>query len=185
MNQIAHPSGSLARIDGNEFAIIFPNRLEEDLIQTAKQIIQLLNQPFVIDGYELFLTVNIGVSMYPNGSNGVECLVKNASFAMHQSKAAVKNGFQMHTSNMLNSSGKKLVLKSDLRRALKDEEFFLFFQPRIDPKLDKIIGAEALIRWNHPKFGVVPPLEFIPLAEEEGLIGQIGVSGALQCLFAK
>ncbi len=174
LNQIAHTSGSLARIDGNEFAIIFPNRLEEDLIQTAKRIIQLLNQPFVIDGYELFLTVNIGISMYPNGSNGVECLVKNASFAMHQSKAAVKNGFQMHTSNMLNSSEKKLVLKSDLRRALKDEEFFLFFQPRIDPKLDKIIGAEALIRWNHPKFGVVPPLEFIPLAEEEGLIGQIG-----------
>lgn len=175
LNKIAHTSGFLSRVDGNEFAIILPNVLEEHLVHTANRIIQLLTQPFVIDGYELFLTVNIGISMYPNGSNGVECLVKNASFAMHQSKASVKNGFQVHSSNMLNSSEKKLILKSDLRRALKEEEFFLFFQPRIDPRLDKIIGAEALIRWNHPKFGVVSPLEFIPLAEEEGLIGQIGV----------
>ncbi len=174
LNQMAHPAGSLARIDGNEFAIIFPNVSERDLVNTAQRIIQLFKQSFVIDGYELFLTVNIGMCMYPDGCNGVQCLVKNASFAMHQSKAAVKNGYQLHTSSTLNSSEKKLILKSDLRRALKDEEFFLFFQPRIDPKLDKIIGAEALIRWNHPKFGVISPLDFIPLAEEEGLIGQIG-----------
>ncbi|MBB6446108.1 sensor domain-containing protein [Bacillus benzoevorans] len=174
LNQFVHPEGTLFRIDGNEFAVILPKIAEEDLVNGAKSIIHLFSQPFAIDGYELFLNVNIGMCIYPDGCKGFTCLIKNASFAMHQTKAAVKNGYLLHSNHMLNSLEKKWVLKNDLRRALKEEEFFLFFQPRIDPRLDKIIGAEALIRWNHPKFGVVSPLEFIPLAEEEGLIGQIG-----------
>lgn len=174
LNQFAHPAGTLFRIDGNEFAIILPNMAEKDLVKAAKRIIHLFSLPFAIDGYELFLNINIGMCIYPDGCEGATCLIKNASFAMHQAKAALKNSYQLHSKNSLNSSEKKLVLKSDLRRALKEEEFFLYFQPRIDPKRDKIIGAEALIRWNHPKFGIVSPLEFIPLAEEEGLIGLIG-----------
>lgn len=174
LNQFAHPEGTLFRIDGNEFAIIYLNISESNLVEAAKTIIHLFSEPFIIHGYELFLNVNIGLSMCPKVCDGVKCIVKNAFYAMHQSKASMKNGYQLHANHMLDGSKRKLMLKSDLRRALQKNEFFLYYQPRIDPKLDRIIAAEALIRWNHPAFGVISPLEFIQLAEEEGVIGPIG-----------
>lgn len=174
LQQILLSAQGLARIDGNEYAIILPNISERDLIQLAKRIIQQFAQPFFIGEYELYVKVSIGMSMYPDDSNSVEDLMKNASLAMNYSKAAAPNDYQLYSDNIQNQSKKELILKSDLRKALKENEFFLYFQPRIDPKSDAIIGAEALIRWKHPKYGVISPLEFIPLAEEEGLIGQIG-----------
>ena len=140
----------------------------------AQDILRLFEQPFSINEYELYLTTNIGISMYPDSGDTIHSLMEHANSALYQAKEYGTNTYQISSPNRNIESYKRFTLKNDFRKAVKNNEFFLVYQPRINPKNNKIIGAEALIRWEHPKWGVVSPNEFISLAEEEGLICLIG-----------
>lgn len=174
LNRFVDNEGILSRLEGYEFAIIFPNISNEHMNHVAQEILRLFEQPFSINEYELYLTTNMGISMYPDSGDTLHSLIEHANSALYQAKEFGTNMYQISSPNMNIGSYKRFTLKNDFRKAVKNHEFFLVYQPRINPKTNKIIGAEALIRWEHPKWGVVSPNEFISLAEEDGLISMIG-----------
>ncbi|WP_159433403.1 EAL domain-containing protein [Bacillus tuaregi] len=166
--------GIVSRFDGVEFTILLPDYADSDIDKISEDILHLFEQPFFIHEYELFLTANIGISFYPESGQTVQALMKNAYSAVHQANENGPNKYQVFSSKLNIVSYKRFTLTNDLRRALKNNEFFVSFQPRVDVRTNKIIAAEALVRWNHPKWGIVGPFEFISLAEKNGLIGQLG-----------
>ena len=174
LNRFIDKKGILSRIEGYEFAIIFPNISNGQINNIAQEIVLLFEQPFSIYDYELYLTTNLGISIYPDSGDTVLSLMQNANSALYQAKEFGINTFQICSPNMSIGSYKRFTLQHDFRKAVKNKEFFVVYQPRINPKTNKIIAAEALIRWEHPNWGVVSPNEFITLAEEVGLIGSIG-----------
>ena len=174
LNRFVDNKGIISRIEGYEFAIIFPNIANGQINKIAQELLLLFEQPFSINDFELYLTTNMGISIYPESGDTVLGLKQNANSALYQAKEFGINTFQICSPNMSIGSYKRFTLQNDFRKAVKNKEFFVVYQPRINPKTNKIIAAEALIRWEHPNWGVVSPNEFITLAEEEGLIGSIG-----------
>lgn len=175
LNNIRRLKDFVSRIGGDEFTVILPNLKELDEIHdVAQDILKLFELPFRVDNYELFITTSIGISLYPYGSNNIQDLVKNADLAMYRAKDEGKNKYQIFSPTMNISTYKKFTLQNDLRKAVQEKNIFLLYQPRVDSKSNKIVGAEALARWKHPEWGVVSPEEFITLAEESGLINTIG-----------
>ncbi len=168
-------SETIARFGGDEFTLLLPqvNNLEE-ATQHAQKIIELLALPFKLNNHELHVTTSIGMAFYPEDGENSEILLKNAETAMYRAKEQGRNNFQLYASVMNVSAFKQLLMENSLRRALEKEEFVVYYQPQIDIKTNKIIGAEALVRWQHPDLGLVFPTEFIGLAEETGLIVPIG-----------
>lgn len=174
LNRFVDKKGIISRIEGYEFAIIFPSIANGQINNIAHELLLLFEQPFSINDFELYLTTNMGISIYPESGDTVLGLKQNANSALYQAKEFGINTFQICSPNMSIGSYKRFTLQNDFRKAVKNKEFFVVYQPRINPKTNKIIAAEALIRWEHPNWGVVSPNEFITLAEEEGLIGSIG-----------
>ncbi|WP_318507837.1 EAL domain-containing protein [Bacillus sp. T3] len=165
--------GILFRLNGKEFAIIFPD-LDKNIKKVTKELVQLFKQPFLINEFEHYLNCNIGVSVYPDSSTNIKHVIKHAFSALYQAREKGKDHYQIFSPNMDIETYKRFSLMKDLRKAVKNNEFFLVYQPRIDAKTDLIVGAEALVRWKHPKWGLVSPVEFITLAEEGGFIHSIG-----------
>lgn len=164
----------LARMGGDEFAFLIRDLNEvEQSVTVAKRIIDSLDEPFIVDDYELFVTASLGITIYPNDGADVKTLLKKADTALHRAKAMGKNNFQVYTSSMSIESFKQYQLERDLRKAIKNNELFIYYQPKVDSKTLKIVSAEALLRWEHPEWGMVSPREFIPLAEENDLIFKI------------
>lgn len=166
---------TVARLGGDEFVIILPERLDERLTTgVVERIMSAVAEPLVVDGHEFVLGCSIGVSVYPSDGEEPEILVKNADIAMYRAKETGRNNFQFYTAEMNERLLERLRIENDLRNALERGEFVLHYQPQIDQSTGKPVGMEALIRWQHPSRGMIPPLRFIELAEETGLIIPIG-----------
>ncbi|KTD24726.1 sensory box protein, GGDEF family protein, LssE [Legionella lansingensis] len=166
---------TLARLGGDEFVMVIPGLTkEENVITVTQKFLNLFSQPFQIAGHEFTLTTSIGVSIYPTDGTTLNTLLKNADLAMYHAKEQGGNQFKLYTPKLNQLSNKQLQRESQLRYAIANQEFFLVYQPQFDIQTHRLLGMEALIRWQHPKKGVILPLEFIPIAEESGLIVPIG-----------
>ncbi|WP_293932629.1 EAL domain-containing protein [Iodobacter sp.] len=165
----------LARIGGDEFTILLENAVcLERVGLVAEGLRQALIQPCLINGQELFVSCSIGVSVYPCDGKTPAALLKNADVAMYRAKETGKNNVQFFAANMNEMAFEHLMMENGLRHALDRQQFCLHYQPKIDLESGCLSGLESLIRWNHPSLGLVPPVSFIPLAEESGLIVAIG-----------
>lgn len=164
----------IARIGGDEFNVVLSNTNREKAIAVAESIMESFKQPFFIDSYELFMTASIGLSIFPYDGEEVHSLMKSADAALYRAKEQGINNLRLYHSGMNILSYRAFVLQNDLRKAIDRDELSLYYQPRLDLETNQIISAEALIRWHHPNWGMVLPAEFIQLAEESGLIVDIG-----------
>lgn len=176
MAEVMYEIDTVSRVGGDEFLILVHNIQDShDAAPIVRKIMKSLQQPFTLNGQEIYITASIGVAMYPDDGATADDLMKNADAAMHRAKEDLGRGnYQFFCEDMNSLAMHKLVLEGDLRRALEHGEFHLHFQPQVDIASNTIIGAEALIRWNHPKRGNIPPAEFIPAAESSGMIEAIG-----------
>ena len=166
---------SLSRFGGDEFTVLLTELQQaEDAAVVAQRIQAELEKPFEVEGHEFIITSSIGIAIYPNDGEDAEALVKNADAAVHFAKTEGRNNYQFYTASMNVSSLERFKLEADLRKALERKELVLFYQPQVDLQTGQIVGAEALIRWEHPERGLLCPMDFIPLAEETGLILPIG-----------
>lgn len=165
----------LVRFGGDEFGIILPNiGSTNQVIKYAETLIASLEEPFYIDKYKLYITASIGISIFPNDGEDSEAITKHADSALFKAKDNGRNTYKIFSSSMNTEAYKLFTLESDLRKGLELNQFELYYQPKVCTVTNQIIGAEALIRWNHPEWGIVSPSEFIPIAEETGLILDIG-----------
>lgn len=164
----------LARNDSDEFLISLCNKDRQEVSAVAEHILDSFTKPFHVDHYELYTTPSIGISFYPHDGKDVVTLIKKANSALHQVKRNGKNHYQFYNADIAEHTYEKWEIETDLRKALEQEELLLHYQPKVDLSSGKVVGAEALLRWQHPEKGLVSPAVFIPLAEETGLIISIG-----------
>jgi diguanylate cyclase (GGDEF)-like protein len=175
LRSVLREGDTVARLGGDEFVLILSEQSNEEVIFRAMQRIQTkVSEPMMVDGKELYVTCSAGISLYPQDGSDVDTLLKNADAAMYRAKEHGRNTFQFYTSEMNERVNERLAMENALRRALERKEFLLHYQQRVDLKTGAIAGAEALVRWSHPEWGLVRPARFIPLAEETGLVVQIG-----------
>ena len=168
-------SDTIARLGGDEFLIVIPDLRDATYAATvAQKILDSLSRHYVIRDIELHTTVSIGISLYPDDGTANEELIANADVAMYRAKEIGRNNYQFFAPAMNDRSYERLTFENKLRRALERREFVIHYQPQVNSMTGLIIGAEALVRWQHPKMGLVSPGMFIPIAEESGLIIRIG-----------
>lgn len=171
---IIRKEDTLARLGGDEFIILMEDiHKEEDPSRLAKKISDTLVEPLHINKHSLYVSSSIGISLYPQDDTQAVNLLKYADAAMYKAKEMGRNTFQYYSSDMTEKAFAHVALEANLREALKNEEFIVYYQPQLDALNNKLIGMEALVRWKHPELGMVSPAEFIPLAEETGLIIQL------------
>jgi len=175
MKKCVEKQDTIARLGGDEFtAVLEQRRSVREVAQVAQKMLNVMAPLFHLNGHETFMTTSIGISLYPNDSRDIESLLKNADVAMYRAKENGKNDYQFFTEQVDMDEHEHLTIEVELRHALERNEFVLYYQPQLDLKTDKIIGAEVLLRWQHPKIGVVSPEFFVPLAEETGIITSVG-----------
>jgi diguanylate cyclase (GGDEF)-like protein len=175
LRQTLRSSDVVARLGGDEFVVLLEETSEShDIERIAHNLLSVLSQPMQLSGHECHTTASIGIAMYPTDGTDVQTLTKNADMAMYLAKEDGKNGFRFFTMEIKAQSIERLMLETALRRALDRDQFALHYQPKVDLASGQITGVEALLRWTHPDLGVLSPMQFVPLAEETGLIVPIG-----------
>ncbi|MCU7930451.1 MAG: EAL domain-containing protein [Candidatus Thiodiazotropha sp. (ex Codakia rugifera)] len=166
---------TVARISGDEFVVLLENiGSAENTAVTVEKIMSVFNKSFVLDRHEIRITASIGISLYPTNGNTIISLMRNADAAMYRAKNEGRNTYQFFTQEMTSNAFERVMIENALRMALNRNEFHLVYQPQFAIEDRKLIGVEALIRWQHPDLGNISPAKFIPLAEENGLIHDIG-----------
>lgn len=165
---------SVSRLGGNAFTVML-NQIQDtrDSIKVAKQIFQAMQPAFTIDGTELFLGINIGIAVYPGDGLDENSFIKNGEFAMNHASEHGHNNYQFFNKSLNVAAFHKLAMENSLRRAIERHELQLYYQAKINLRLKQVVGCEALIRWQHPELGLISPSQFIPIAEDSGLITQI------------
>ncbi|MGR4066697.1 putative bifunctional diguanylate cyclase/phosphodiesterase [Billgrantia sp. C5P2] len=175
LGRAVRESDTVARLGGDEFVILLPEITEPNQInQVADKILASVSTPFTLVGQEFRITVSIGIARYPADGEDEQTLMKHADVAMYHAKEEGKNNAQYYSEQLKTDSLERLALESSLRKALERQEFLLYYQSKLDMATGRVIGMEALLRWQHPELGLVLPKQFIPLAEENGLIIPIG-----------
>jgi len=166
---------TVSRMSGDEFTLVLSDMGHvDDATRVADKILQVLSAPFYISDRELFVTPSIGVTLYPFDDRDVEGLLRNADIAMYRAKELGRNNYQFYTADLTARAHHRLTLASALHRAIKQQEFQIYYQPIVDLDSGAVSGVEALLRWLHPEWGLMEPAQFVPLAEETGLIIPIG-----------
>lgn len=175
LKECMRSTDTISRQGGDEFLLLLTNLAEPDAIVTflGELLVRMLD-PFLIDGKELTTSISVGVAVFPEDGTNFETLLKKADMAMYRAKEAGRNTYRFFNEEMNDSAVDQITIHSGLRRGLELEQFVLHFQPQIEISSGQLVGAEALIRWNHPDLGLVSPGRFIPVAEETGLIVEIG-----------
>lgn len=175
LQEVIGKHGTVYRVGGDEFvALVKYGEKREPYVQLAQQIMEVIGRKMEVEEYEVFITTSIGLSFYPNDGEDPDTLFQVAEVALSRAKEFGKNNCQIYVSSMKRSTFKMYHLEKELRKALKNDGLSIEYQPRIEANTNQIVGAEALLRWHHPEWGTVLPSEFIPLAEEGGLINEIG-----------
>jgi diguanylate cyclase (GGDEF)-like protein/PAS domain S-box-containing protein len=168
-------SDTVARFSGDEFAVIIAEaKHADDVVQVAQHIADNFTAPFDILGHELFVTFSMGITLYPFDDGNIDNLLRNADSAMYAAKAAGRNCYRFYAEDMTARAMEHLDLQAGLRHALDKGEFILHYQPQLDIESNRIISVEALVRWQHPEKGMISPAQFIPVAEDSGLIVPMG-----------
>ncbi|MBB72436.1 MAG: diguanylate cyclase [Legionellales bacterium] len=175
LKECVRESDTVARLGGDEFAIILDevDKIEDAAI-IAEKILESLTPPFNLDGHEVFASTSIGIAVYPMSGDTSIALTKNADISMYRAKQQGRNNYRFFTSDMNEQSMQRLNLAHSLRRAVEQDQLYLCYQPKLNLKTGEVTGVEALLRWKHPHLGDIAPAEFIPIAEETGLILTIG-----------
>jgi diguanylate cyclase len=166
---------TLSRLGGDEFGLILEGVDSLDLVvRVVRFLIDIISREHEIEGHQVFLTCSVGISIFPYDGDDADTLIKNADAAMYDAKQRGRNSFQFYTKDINSQTYRQLILENELVKALSREEFELYYQPQVDLDTGRVVGAEALIRWHHPEKGIQAPANFIPIAEETGLIEGLG-----------
>jgi diguanylate cyclase (GGDEF)-like protein len=165
----------LARLGGDEFVVLLPRLKQRDgAASAARKIMQVLAQPVLLDQHEVTVSASLGLACYPEDGDSVETLLRHADTAMYAAKDAGRNGWRFFSSEMNEHLSQRMFIETGLRRALAQGELFLHYQPQVDTRSGRLVGAEALVRWSHPERGMIAPDQFIAVAEDCGLIEPLG-----------
>lgn len=175
LGECLRESDTLARLGGDEFIVLLPMVDNVEAAQkVANKIVNAVKEPFEIEHHELYVTASVGIAIYPEDGADAETIIKNADIAMYHTKGQGKNGFNIFTRELSDQQQRQLSIENEIRKGIKESQFLVYYQPQVNAIDGRIMGVEALIRWQHPEKGLLKPAYFLPVAEETGLIVELG-----------